>query len=108
LTSIDNSVILLSYHYHTENKGAHVGKIAISLPDDLLEDLERERKASGKSRSELVRQALEAMLSAERKRIKQYIEGYKRYPETEEEIDWVKATSKTAFAASSWEDDPSR
>lgn len=83
-----------------------MAKIAISLPDALLEDLEAERKASGKSRSEIIRQALEAMLSGERKRIEQYLEGYRKDPESTEERDWAETTSKTAFAASPWADGP--
>lgn len=85
-----------------------MGKIAISLPDALLEDLERERERSGKSRSELIRHALEAMLSSQQRKIERYIEGYRRHPETKEELDWAKATSKAAFAASPWEDGPAQ
>jgi hypothetical protein len=36
----------------------------------------------------------------------QYIRGYERYPETEEEIAWVNAALETALADVPWEDDP--
>lgn len=80
-----------------------MGKIAISLPDALLEDLEEEKRASGKSRSELIRRAVEAMLSSERRKVELYIEGYRKHPEVAEEAEWAAATARTAYEASPWE-----
>jgi len=68
-------------------KGA---KVAISLREDLLRDVERERRASGETRSEFFRRAVEALLRSERDReaIEQYIQGYLQHPETEDEVHW--------------------
>ena len=53
-------------------------KIAISLPQELLEGIEKERLTRKESRSEFFRHAIEAFLRHEREReaIEQYIRGY--------------------------------
>lgn len=43
-------------------------KITISLPEDLLERIEKERMARGESRSEFFRHAIESFLRRERER----------------------------------------
>ncbi len=82
-------------------------KIAISLPEALLERIEQEREATGESRSEFLRRALEVYLRQKREREleEQYIRGYQKYPETKEEIASAEATLHEAFADSPWEDD---
>lgn len=63
-------------------------KVAISLPEHVLEAIENERKVSGESRSELFRRAVEMLLHRrqEEEHIKQYLRGYQQMPETKEEI----------------------
>lgn len=80
-------------------------KIAISLPPQLLEDAERERKVCGESRSEFVRKALEARLQAARERadVERYVKAYRDQPETEEEIAWLHQASLAALAQEPWE-----
>ena len=80
-------------------------KIAISLPDDLLQDIERECKASGETRSELFRRAVRAYLRREREREmeEQYIRGYEQFPETEEEVAWAEYTTQVVMAENPWE-----
>ncbi len=82
-------------------------KIAISLPEDLLQNIEKERQARGESRSEFFRRAVETLLNLEREREldEQYIAGYKKYPETKEEIALAESTMLYAFAANPWEED---
>ena len=86
---------------------AKTAKIAISLPEELLQDLERARLARGESRSEFFRRAIEALLRHERDReaIGQYIRGYLQHPETEEELGWVEVASQEVLAAYPWHDE---
>ena len=81
-------------------------KIAISLPENLLRDVDREREGGGESRSEFFRRAIEALLHRERERkaIEQYIRGYQQYPETEDEIAMAQSTLQAALAENPWED----
>ena len=75
-----------------------MAKIAISLPDEVLEAVERERLGRGKvlSRSEFIKRAVEQYLRTETEREleERYIRGYLEHPETEEELDaWVDRAS---------------
>ena len=85
-------------------------KVAISLREDLLRDVERERRASGETRSEFFRRAVEALLRRERDReaIEQYIQGYLQHPETEDEVRGVEAASQEALAENPWHDEAQR
>ncbi len=83
-----------------------MAKIAISLPDEMLQAIEAERQARGETRSEFFRRAVQTFFRQreEREAVEQYIRGYQRYPETEEEIALAEATLPSAFADSPWED----
>ena len=87
-----------------------MAKIAISLPEETLEAVEKERLANGLSRSEFFRRAVEEHLRRvkEREYAEQYIQGYLKYPETKAEIALAEATHHYAFdgeSGESWEDD---
>lgn len=76
---------------------SNAAKIAISLPRATLDELEQIRRSSGKSRSALIREAVEHWLrtretSPEDQR---YIQGYLRRPETVDRVEII-ATSVTA------------
>jgi metal-responsive CopG/Arc/MetJ family transcriptional regulator len=60
-----------------------VAKFAISLPASTLEKLEKIRRASGKSRSALIREAVEHWLQSRETspEDQRYIQGYLRRPE---------------------------
>ena len=79
-------------------------KIAISLPEELLQGIERERRAKGETRSAFFRRAVEAFLRRERERdaIEQYIRGYQEQPETEEEVVFAESTGLAALAVNPW------
>jgi metal-responsive CopG/Arc/MetJ family transcriptional regulator len=64
-------------------------KVAISLPEGLLKEIERERKLRGESRSEFFRRATETLLKQEQesKEIEKYIRGYCVMPESIEEVE---------------------
>ncbi|MBI2940016.1 MAG: ribbon-helix-helix protein, CopG family [Chloroflexi bacterium] len=80
-------------------------KIGISLPSELLETAERRRQASGQSRSEFFRYVLEAFLRREQEQedIDQYVQAYRRYPETPEEIRAADQNAAEVLAGEPWE-----
>ena len=87
-----------------------MAKIAISLPDDVLKEIEKERLAKGVSRSEFFRRAVEEHLRRQREREleEQYVRGYLENPETPEELEWVFAAGLEALAENPWEDGEDR
>ncbi len=64
-------------------------KIAISLPSEMLTDVEQERRDSGESRSEFFRRAAEVLLRRRREQdmSERYVRAYQQTPETKEEIE---------------------
>ncbi len=84
-----------------------MAKIAISLPEETLQSVEKERLASGLSRSEFFRRAVDEHLrrAKEREDVEQYIQGYLKYPETKEDIALAEATQHYAFDDDDWEED---
>ena len=71
-------------------------KVAISLPIDLMRKIELIRKKTGETRSAFIRRSLERSFkeSEREKRIQAYVEGYKRQPETTEEIAEAEAAAE--------------
>ncbi len=84
-----------------------MAKIAISLPDEVLSAVEKERRESGISRSEYFRRAVEEHLRREKEKedVARYIQGYLENPETPEEFKWARAITRYAFDDESWEDE---
>ncbi len=80
-------------------------KIAISLPEEVLSAIEREREDSGESRSQFFRRAAEMMLRRRREQemSKQYIRAYKKMPETKEEVEAAWHASSAILAEEPWE-----
>ena len=85
-----------------------MAKIAISLPEETLQAVEKERLARGLSRSEFSRRAVEEHLRREKERedVEQYIQGYLKYPETKEDIALAEATLEYVMAENPWDDEP--
>ncbi len=81
-----------------------MAKIAISLPDDVLDAVERERIECGISRSEYFRRAVEEHLRREKEKedVARYIQGYLDYPETQEEMEWIVQAGIEALADIPW------
>ncbi|MBI2872522.1 MAG: ribbon-helix-helix protein, CopG family [Chloroflexi bacterium] len=81
-------------------------KVAISLPEELLQCIEMERQATGETRSEFLRRAVEAFLLREREREldEQYVRGYLETPETSEEVGGMYRAGLAALAQEPWED----
>ena len=82
-----------------------MAKIAISLPEEILDEIEAKRRTSGESRSQFFRRAVEGLMRREREReaIAQYTRGYQLYPETAEDIALAESTLKEAMAENLWE-----
>ena len=82
-----------------------MGQIAISLPEDTLELVERECETTGETQSEFIKRLLDdfAKRRKEADDIERYKRGYEKYPETDEEIALSMALAHDAFEASPWE-----
>ena len=79
-------------------------KIAISLPRDDFKRIEEIRKELGSQRSTVIDMAIRfwfKSLDAEKK-IKRYEEGYKKKPESLEEIKAMEKVSAEAFSEEGW------
>ena len=83
-----------------------MAEIAISLPDDVLEAVEKEHIDRGISRSEYLHRTVEEHLHRENEKedVSRYIQGYIENPETPEEMARVEATLHYAFDEESWEE----
>ncbi len=80
-------------------------KIAISLPQDIFDAVEQERKESGESRSELFRRAVEMLLRRNREQAmsERYVRAYEQMPETKEEIDAARYAASAILAGELWQ-----
>ena len=82
-----------------------VKKVAISLPEDILERVERERQRRGESRSTFFRRAAEALLAreAEQHALRRYIRGYRDHPEDAGEVAQAQRLTESAWSEAPWE-----
>ena len=83
---------------------AKSAKVAISLPGDILEAVETERKAKGESRSQFFRRAIERLLKQERESsaVKDYVRGYQEVPESAEEVEAIHQVGIAVLAEEPW------
>jgi metal-responsive CopG/Arc/MetJ family transcriptional regulator len=79
-------------------------KVAISLPEQVLKAIEKERKARGESRSEFFRRAAEKLLKQEQesKAVETYIRGYCVLPESAGEVETVHRAGVAVLAQEPW------
>ena len=79
-------------------------KVAISLPEHVLKDIEKERKSKGESRSEFFRRAVEELLKHEKESeaVKTYIHGYTIMPELTEDVQAVHQAGVNVLAGEPW------
>jgi metal-responsive CopG/Arc/MetJ family transcriptional regulator len=79
-------------------------KIAISLPEEVLNAVERERQESGESRSQLFRRAVDLLLRQQRERemSEQHVRAYQQLPETREEVIAARRAASTILAEEPW------
>jgi len=80
-------------------------KIAISLSGELFKKVERVRKSTGESRSAFIGRAVESALSGRERRrlVAEYEEGYRRRPETSDEVKAAEASAVKLLAGEPWE-----
>lgn len=80
-------------------------RIAISLPEDLLEDVDRLAEEQGLSRSEVFRRAAGGLLRglAERDAARRYRAGYRNRPETSDDVARARRSAVAALAVEPWE-----
>ncbi len=80
-------------------------KIAISLPEEVLTAVEREREESGESRSQIFRRAVDLLLRQrkEREMSEKYIRAYQQAPETKEEVTAARRSASTILAEEPWQ-----
>jgi metal-responsive CopG/Arc/MetJ family transcriptional regulator len=87
------------------SKTAKTTKIAISLPEEVLDAVERERGESGESRSEFFRRAVEALLRRQREQelSEQYVHAYQVLPESPEEVEAARRAASNILAEEPWQ-----
>ncbi len=80
-------------------------KIAISLPEEVLTAVEKEREESGESRSQIFRRAVDLLLRQrkEQEMSEQYIRAYQEVPETKEEVTAARRSASTILAEEPWQ-----
>ena len=80
-------------------------KVAISLTANLMEEMERARRETGETRSAFVRRAVEIALRINKNENlgAKYQEGYRRQPETEEEVFAAEASAADLLSQEPWE-----
>ncbi len=80
-------------------------KVAISLPGDILEAVETERKVKGESRSKFFRRAIERLLKQERdsSAVEDYVRGYQEIPESADEVEAAHRVGSAVLAEEPWE-----
>jgi metal-responsive CopG/Arc/MetJ family transcriptional regulator len=76
----------------------------VQLTDELLRRLDERSAREGRSRSALIRDAIEKYLYADTKAKidREIIEGYERIPETEEEMRWAEASAQEGVEEEPW------
>ena len=82
-------------------------KIAITVEATLLARAERVRRRTAESRSAMFARVLRTLLTEEEhaRRVAEYVEAYRRLPETPPEIRWVDELSAASLAEVAWEDE---
>lgn len=80
-------------------------RIGISLPEDLLEEVDRLADEHDLSRSEVFRRAVGEWLrrEAEHEAVRRYVEGYRQNPEREDVIVEARRRAVVALADEPWE-----
>ena len=79
-------------------------KIAISIPPDVLKEVEKERKLSGESRSEIFRRAMELLLRRRRELelSKKYMQAYEQTPDSIEEVEAARSSAHSILSREPW------
>lgn len=97
-------MVVTKEHRATPRQGG-TAKISVSLPAEVLERVDHECEATGASRSELFRRALQALFEGGRRdaAVRRYLEGYVAEPETEYELGVAASLAPAAFDDEEWD-----
>ena len=81
-------------------------KVAVSLPEEEYRHVEKVRRQLRISRSAVITRALRSWIVANRdkERIHAYVEGYRRYPETKEELKMFESLAGDVVGAEEWKE----
>ncbi|MGH2762113.1 MAG: ribbon-helix-helix protein, CopG family [Thermoleophilaceae bacterium] len=76
----------------------------VQLTDDLLARLDERAARERRSRSTLIREAIEGYLSEELEAEidRRIVEGYRRHPQTSKEEAWAEANARAAVREEPW------
>ena len=76
----------------------------------LFDAIERVRHATGETRSAILGRAVRPLVEADRHRaeVAQYVEAYRRMPETGAEVRAARAIARRVVAELPWDDDEAR
>ena len=79
-------------------------RVAVTIPADLHQQVEHARRATGKSRGEVVRDALEHWLARQEEvlLVREYEAGYRKKPETRREVKAAEAAAVQLLATTEW------
>lgn len=82
-----------------------VAKVTISIPAEVLDAVERERRTRKETRSEFFRRAVDTMLrqQRERKAVRRYVRGYRKSPESAVEVANAYRLSSAVLTEEPWE-----
>ena len=82
------------------------GKVAISLEEGLLADIERRRAETGESRSAFIRRAVQAQLARETEAEKdaRYVQGYLEQPEDDGQVERARRSATETFSRIEWDE----
>ena len=80
-------------------------KIAVSLSEEVLAAVERERRLSGESRSQFFCRAVETLLGRQREQEmnERPVRAYQQIPETQEEAEAARRAASSILAEEPWE-----
>ena len=69
--------------------------IQVPVPEELLRELDALSEKRGQSRSALIREACAKYIATAEKEelVRQYIDGYRRMPETQDELDFAESSA---------------
>ncbi len=79
-------------------------KIAITIPKNLFKEAEKARREIGESRSAFIQRTIRRYLETRREKdaVRHYVEGYQRFPETEEEIEAAEQAATEILTEEPW------
>ena len=87
-------------------------RVTIRLSDEMFAAVERERRARHQTRSEFIQAAIEQALYTEQEQsaVERYVAGYRRWPETDDEVLAMQSIAVAVLARDPWnaQDDPVR